>query len=261
MFWFKKKKIILDCFTSNAIAYEYFKPASALKYQPNWYKELPSSITVNDQGKDHNIESVKQCIAVRSLFKNSFILPSWSTYRFDISDSIESSVQWFCSTKTNMLSHSTHQMEGFLENTNWNTLKLECPWYFKSNKFINYTWHDTVWHKKRLDGFFILPAVLDFSVNYFTNVNIIFSFDDKPKTIIIEAGDPLVMITPNTEEEVEIRNHLVSDQEMRRIDLGQVFNPDVLNNKPSSYTYYKKKKILEDKAIKSISKCPFGFKK
>ena len=263
MFWFKKKKVILDCFTCDATAHEYFKPASALKYQPAWYKELPGTITINNKEKNYDIDTVKHCIALRGLFKNSFILPSWSTYRFEISDSVDAKMQWFCSTKVNMLNHEVQQMDGFLNEETWSTFKLESPWFFKSSRFINYTWHDIVWHKKRLNGLSILPAVLDFSVNNHTNINMVFSFDNTPKIIIIEAGDPLVMITPNTEEDVEIKTHLVSGQEIQKIDLSRVYSPVTLNNKPASYIYFKKKKILEniEENNNTTNKCPFGFKK
>jgi hypothetical protein len=161
-----------------------------------------------------------------------------------------------------MLSHEVQQMDGFLYEETWSTFKLESPWFFKSSRFINYTWHDIVWHKKRLNGLSILPAVLDFSVNNHTNINMVFSFDNIPKTIIIEAGDPLVMITPNTEEDVEIKTHLVLHQELQKLDLGRVYSPITLNNKPPSYIYFKKKKMLEDnEKINSKNKCPFGFTK
>jgi hypothetical protein len=84
----------------------------------------------------------------------------------------------------------------------------------------------------------------------------VFSFDNTPKIIIIEAGDPLVMITPNTEEDVEIKTHFVSHQELQKLDLGRVYSPNTLNNKPASYIYFKKKKMLEDN---EKNKCPFGF--
>jgi len=35
MFWFKKKKIVLDCFTADPVAFNYAKIDRATKYYPD----------------------------------------------------------------------------------------------------------------------------------------------------------------------------------------------------------------------------------
>ena len=38
-FWFKKPKVILECFTTEEIVYEHAKIDSAVKFFPDWWKK------------------------------------------------------------------------------------------------------------------------------------------------------------------------------------------------------------------------------
>jgi hypothetical protein len=96
-------------------------------------------------------------------------------------------------------------------------------------------------------NFRVVPGVVDYRLNGFTNVNIMIPIENNEYTV--PAGVPLVHIIPLSDKRLKIKNHLISKQEY-----------DMMSNHSTSfYEGWKSVKKLIRKNDTRETKCPFGF--
>ena len=265
-FWFKKKKIILDCFTDNRFAYEYCKIAPAIHYYPEWYEDLPAFITPKKIMQ--NTPSLRHCVGFTELYKKSFIIPYWTTSTILV-DKVNKTIRTKSIDQDTLFSdHDLNQINGFCNqpanNTTVGHLKFLSPWWIKSNKFVQFTWHNCTWGMDKLYDLLALPAVIDFKYNRSTEINMVLDFNTAKDTMMYEPGTPLVMLTPLTDESIEIRTHYVNDSKIN-ISRLRTFQLDPLTDNRRKLYQLKKKFINKVDKINEIEendkKCPFGFGK
>ena len=259
-FWFKKKKIVLDCFTYDNFAYEYCKPANSLKYLPQWYIDLPGSFKKGDHRGD--VHTIKHCIGFSDLFKKSITIPFWNTLKLTVGNK-EHGFNWkYKDDKTisrhGISHHHDLQYNNFRDN-NVGHFKIASPWGFKTNKFVQFTWHEPVWNYNNFKVN-LLPAVIDFKYQHNTEINFIYQFTknkDEYLDIIFKPRDPLVMLTPLSDENIEIKTHLISQNEHDTKFTSLRQEPEFFNKSPRHL--YKMKKHFQEEV--ESKKCPFGFGK
>ena len=270
MFWFKKKEIVLDCFTAEVFTEEYCKPREASKFYPEWYKGLPSKYIATNKkyGADYKEHvTLKHCHAFTELYKNSIILPAWS----NLSLKVGSSMFIQDTNRAEDMKFGIHDPEQtdniFLKNKIQH-IKLNSPWHFRTNKLVNFTWIDPFWNKIDQNSdkeFTILPGLIEFRYQTGTEVNLVFSTSGEKRVINISTGEPLVMLVPNTDEQIIIKTHLIGPNEWHKFDGGGKFFNLNKGAYDASIMYYKaKKEFLQkhyEREEEPASKCPFGFKK
>ena len=248
-FWFKRKKVILDCFTTDSFSYEYCRIESAVKYYPDWWLNLPS------EEKNTNMKS---CKGFTNLYVNSYVIPFWSTVDIEVSTLDTSTFKWTVSgvyseienqTKKVMISHNPKQYGKFTGSGNYQHIKLLSSWSIRTKSKVKFFYSDPVWHRDDLNNYTVLPGILEFKYNRSTEANIMFEYKTEPYNIRFTPGMPVAMMTPLTEDDVELRHHLVTPNEM--IYAESRFSFDKRNN-----TFNNKKKFLDD-ADKRTQTCPY----
>ena len=264
MFWFKRKKIVLDCFTSDIFTYENAKIDYASKFIPKWWKELPQvELSSNDT-------NMKYCRGFTELYKNSFIMPFWGTLQIevhDISDGIIST-NWYSNftidhaRKGDALEyHKRNQFKDFVDDK-YTQVKIISPWYLTSKSKTNFMFSDPLWNRSDLTAYSILPGIVDFKFNNTTNVNIMIEHGTEKRIITFFPGDPVAMITPVTEDEIDLRNHLESSEFINsRFSTTSRFALEGFKGIKYKSAYNLRKNFMEEKEERDKSKCPFGFKK
>ena len=249
-FFFKKKKIVVDCFTADATVYNLWFPEPAVNYFPDWWKTLDPYTEIVTKVGLQKIGTIKKCNGFIDLYKTGFILPLWSELVIK-TDNLGQIFHEF--------SDPTHTAETHPQ-TQYNTrefdkyihLKLLSPWLFKEKTGVQFSWTEPIWNNiSKLTEKHILPANVNYKYQHGTNVNILFPRRDKQ--IRLNAGDPLVHILPLTEHEIEIKTHLVTGEELHK--LGWTSQPSSFTNK------YRVNKKRIDELEKRKGKCPFGFGK
>lgn len=257
--FFKKTPIYLDCYTTLNHVYDMFKIESAKKHVPNWFKDLPS--TFADQRSTIPIPTVKTCSGIASYFRSGFIIPMWTDAQFGyapVSNGFQTTIQLatqFSDQRTQCQVHEQKQMgNDFMPADTYTHFKVFSPWAFECSEDIDWVWQQPTYNFKYPDEVIVLPGVLEFKHN--SNVFINFAMrklDTKgaPKLLQVEAGQPLVQITPITEREVVVRNHLVNAEEFNRISQK--------NNRVYFFNNHNKKRKFFKNKEESKSKCPFGF--
>ena len=262
MFWFKKKEYVIDCFTTDSYAFEYCKISPAVRYYPEWFKRLPSMVEHNN----NPIPSVKHCLGLKELYKNSFVIPFWTTASFKISNAEELWFQYDSTSKILIHEHPLVQMSGYLPEQKIGHLKIYSPWYIKSKDFVQFHWGEPIWNNNRLNDITLAPGVIDFKYQHGVNLNYLFDYRDKERIITFEPNTAMGMLTPLVSEDVTVKMvcHQITENEVNKYG----FN---LRLRPKSpwvpgifeSIYLKKKRFLDkhEEEKRKDKKCPFGFGK
>jgi len=253
-FWFKRSKIVLDCFTADEFSYNYCRVDKAVKFYPDWWLKLSLP--------DKNI-NMRSCRGFLSLYKESFILPFWSTLKMEISNdkikrfnfTLAESNPWAVDPSKVAEAHGVDQYNGFVRpEDNYQHIKIKASWRIKTKSDINFFYSDPLWNRSNINAYSVLPGVVDFKINNDLHTNIMIQYKPYSQVLQFNPGDPMAMITPMTEKEVELRYHLVPP--WIRVDTSSRFLPS------KDVNLYTLKKNLNDKVEKNnTSACPFGFGK
>ena len=246
-FFFKKKDIVLDCFTYNPTVYDNAKINYGSRFLPEWWKDTPRTV-----GDNHL--TIKNCVGLIDFYKSSIVIPSWFEMTLKIHDQDDTDNMWYSWLASNSSvvtdgSHDKSQFQQFAE-SNGTNIKLDSPWAFRTKEFVRFTWTQPTWSmRKYIDHISVLPAVVDYKYQHYTNINFFVLNTDQPKEFVIESLSPLVMMHPMTEDNVIIKNHLVDEKEYNRLyNIDSMFIKD---DRP----LYKQRKRKRDQIDKL--ECPF----
>jgi len=260
-FWFKRKKIILDCFTMDPFAFNHAPISKAKDYLPEFWKKIDLQVedgsTLTGTGP-----SIKYCRAFNVLYKDSFIVPLWGNITFSLEDVKTKTFQWFTSytnhapqAPNEITVHPKNQFEGFADD--YQHAKIMSPWSFKTNRFVNFLISDPIWNRNSLSDYSVLPGIMDFKYQDSAHVNIMMEYRSQPRIFEIEATSPLIFMTPLTEESVDVRCHLVDYQEY----IKHSFFKRISSKLDPHKKYQKNRDLVEKMEKRNKPQCPFGFKK
>ena len=211
-FFHRKPKVILDCFTADPHAYNYAPIVKASKTIPDWWKVLPKSSKIVT--KTQTIHSnMKKCYGFVELFKRGLVLEHWTDMVIKVD---ETGYEYVCTTGKQPSEHSRETYSGSFNNHMH--IKLNSPWAFREQTGAHFLYMAAEWSLDNYD-FKIMPGVIEHKVNRASNVNIMIPKKSDPYQIYIPIGQPLLHIIPLDNIRVEHRMHLVTDSEMKKIDM------------------------------------------
>lgn len=218
MFFFKKRKVVVDCFINSETTYNLFKIDRAIKFAPKEWKTFPGSITqkVNQNPISKlTLEepTIRKCIGVSNLFSKGFIIPSWTDFGLEVLKN----GSYLKHDPMNGLHVGSHSPQTF-----WNDLyreyahiKIYNPWLIRETTGVQFTWNQCDWHNTdRIDKFHVMSGVLDFQAQHGAHIN---AFMKKDSVINVNAGDPLVHVIPITDYDLDLRCHLTDQTEYLKI--------------------------------------------
>ena len=238
IFIFKRKKIILDCFTYSDSVFNLYPIGKASNFFPEWFKKMPKEYPE----KFYTQSTLKKCPGFIDNFKNGFIIPLWSDLSIIINEN--KTYEWqFADYKTKIDYHDPRQWNSFANNNDFFQMKIEGMWRIKTKNDIKFMWSNPFWNHPLNKGFEICPGVVDFKYQHGTNINLF--LDYKPKKIFINHNTPMVHLFPLSEKEIVLKKHLISFDEFAYFSSINTFQ-DIL----------KKTKIILNNKEK---KCPFNF--
>lgn len=239
MFLFKKKKIVLDCFTYHAGAYEYGKIERASKFYPDWWKNTPRKYDKNLIGYS---STIKTCTGLIENYQYGVMLPLWSDLNIFI-NSAEKSCSWqYADGKSNMQQHGSEQWDKYADPSAHIHLKIITPWMFKCKEDVPFMYMKPYWNYQPFSSISVPTGILNYKYQHTTNFNM---FIDVTSDAHVEFkhGDPLAHMIPIDNREVTIHNHLIDDKEYDKIYPHLKF----------SGNHNTVKKLMQEKE----SKCPF----
>lgn len=247
MFLFKKKKVILNCYTYRSDVFAYFPIEKATKSFPNWWKELPNSYSPDGL---QEVGTMKGCAGFTSYYQNAISLPLWSDCIIKASES-EKSFEWaFSDHATEVSPHSPEQIGNYLRdgNSTYAQMKIISPWALHCDEEINFVFSGNPWAMSNPERVIIPPGVVNYKYQFVTNINLFLRVIGD-QTTKLDAGSSLIHIFPMTEREVEIRSHFVDKKEWNALtELG--------TRNFSLKTYYKHRQVLKDR--EKAGTCPMS---
>jgi hypothetical protein len=238
LFKFKKKKVVLNCYTSNPVLHDLFKIQKATNFYPDFWKELDKEIY--EESEIAPVSTLKRCSGFIDYYKNGYILPLWSDFILKVNP--DGNYFWEFADKANRgIIHRYAQRKGFLEN--YGHIKIINPWFLSCDEDIKWSCTFPSWNNQNIIDFIVPPTVLEFKYQNSLNCNLFFPIGEKSKTYQISANQPIIHLLPLTDKEIVVQNHLVSDSEIIKLEKYKA---------PFSFTnWHSKRKNLTKKG------CPF----
>lgn len=244
MFFFKPKKVVVDAFIASKPIYELFPIEPSKSFYPEWWKNLPSMFEAQTQTSPLvQYPTIKRCDGFTSLYKSSFTIPLWA----DLIIETEQNDSWKYIASDEKLKMVTHDRIALgQEFNNLMHFKIMSPWVLSEKSGVKFLLTNAWWNNVN-QPITIPNGIVDFKYQSGTHIN--FFLPRSNNRVVVESGTPITHIIPLSEREVEIKCHLISQEEY-----DKKFSMDVYQNSFIG-KYRKKKKILDNKR-----KCPFNWR-
>lgn len=217
MFWFKPRKVYVDCFTNKERYYNLYAPQKAANFIPTWWKNLPHTFQDPlrfDPRYSRTAPTMKYCIGFRDLYALGFMLPMWSDV--DLFVSQNDCVFSFADQQSTVTHHIPKQYGNNF--SNFHHLKFHPPWGIKEKSGIKFAFVEPTWSFiNSCPTMRVVPGITEYNLYSQVNVNMFALKRDTEYKITIEAGEPLCHLIPLTEKKVILNTHLVSESEFRRV--------------------------------------------
>jgi hypothetical protein len=249
MFWFKKKKIVIDCFTPYKGVHDLYKIDKAVTFFPEEVKKLSNFYKKKEPNTkiSYDAATIRKCIGLQELYKTGFILPMWTDFICEPAGAVQgNNAIGLMLSPFSFSQHDKEQFTGFFEGLIH--VKLSSPWKMVDKSGTKFSWNSTTWNlHNHVKNFTVVPGVISFEHQADTNVNVFMNPDVKNFTLT--AGTPLVHMTPLTDNEIVLKHHLVSVNEFYDIGI------------PSDFSMLTPERYIKWKRESERAKCPFGFGK
>lgn len=236
------KPVIVDMYTDKAYVHEYASPAPASEFYPQWWKKLDKTV------QDGVIEypTMTSCEGFVAQYRNGLVIPLWSDLVMEFAPRGTSGCRWhFADRQTEAKVHPEAQRGSYLPETEYQHVKLDAPWVFTCNEDISFQWVQPMWNFERPEEVLIPPGIVNFKYQHGVNINMFVKREPDVRVVKLDHGQPMVLLTPLTERNVVYRTHLVTAEEMEK-----------LNSLRSSIkfvgTYRRIKNLIQS------GRCPFG---
>jgi len=225
----------------------------ANRFLPQWYKDNPKLTRIEQFGFDKKEPHAKECPAIQDELTNGFIIPSWSNIFFHMKDG---EMEWEVSVGRTLISakladkwqwigkQSSQQINlmGLNEIFNYGVLKFMSPYYFKTPPGYGLRFHDLFYHDQR--SVRILPGQVETDIWHEVNFPFEFMFPTtKESKFFINAGDPLLMVTPYKKKDRFNLNLHNYDEDFRS---KQMHNATKLFSISSDFKKYRNYKSNEE---------------
>jgi len=226
--WFKKRKIVVDCFTNNSAVKQYAPIQRYKNFYPEYWKSLPQKNTVETKnGVFIQERTLKVCSAFTELYKNAYAIPLWSDLKLTVNEKKEYAWQWSHNgvgeNDDSIEQHREHQYGKAF--TSYTPLKIRSPWLIREKQGVKFYWGEPTWNFTNLfaDTLKILPGIITYNVGFTTHINLLVKTGIGE--ILIPYNTPMVTLVPLSEETVEFKNHYVDEKEWKKLYNINFYSP------------------------------------
>jgi len=214
MFFFKKKKIVVEVFTHRKGVLECSKPKLAIKYAPDWWKKCPMNY-IPDGGFFEDA-TIKTCPAFVGVYTTGLMIPMWCDLALEMSPIGENHYRWqFADEESHLSSHTFQQINNHLDPNEYSHFKLTSPWAIRTKEDINWMWMQPDWNHLKNYDYKVASGLRNFKTTHGTHINIFAKKHSETRTLLIKHLEPLVHLVPlvNDGRKIELKYNLVSSDE------------------------------------------------
>lgn len=211
----KRKKIIVDFVTGDYKSYDYFPISKSHKFIPQWWKDIPQeyeSDIFKTKGMRKN--TLKRCPGFMDVFRYSYTLPLWTNCEIIVDKRInEEGYSTLTADGSEITSHPASQAGRFMPSNSLIHFKFGSPWlgYSQKSKDLIWNYAPAMWNNPILINRLIVPTgYRNFRGGSSTNIHT-FMNAEVSDAIELEAGIPMIHMTPMTDKIVEVKCHYDPD--------------------------------------------------
>jgi hypothetical protein len=238
MHFFKRSKVILECFTNRAELITDAPVDNAYKYMPEWWKSLPRPVLKPNQMLAN--KNMRHCPGIIELYKHSITIPLWSDLKIYIGSNTREpyDYRWqFADKRSKIEEHPAEERGIYLPKKDYQHLKIFTPWAMRTNKLVKWAWFGATWNMDTPQNIVIPPGVDEYYYQHSATINMFVPRSPSSKEFVIPFRQPIIFMTPMTESKVEIKHILVSDEELMQIERVGSYTPKFVNS------YYNIRKV------------------
>jgi len=236
--FFKRKKIILECFTNREELITDAPIDYAFKYTPEWWKSLPKPCVKPKEMFANN--NMRHCPGFVELYKHSIAIPLWSDLKVNIggNNTEPYAYAWqYADRRSKVEVHPTAQRGAYLPEKEYQHLKLITPWALRTNRNIKWAWFGATWNLGDPKNVLIPPGIDEYYNQHSATINMFVPRTHTDTEFILPFRSPLVFITPMSEHKVQVKHIVLSNEEFERMQTSGNYTPKFFNS------YYNIRKI------------------
>lgn len=246
--FFRRSKIVLDCFTDNEYIALTAPIQKASAFLPQWWKDLPKSVELFQPDASFPIgaPTLKTCYGFNQFYNVGIGIPLWTDLAIQIGANKEFTWQ-FSDITTIAETHPSYQTGGVIDRNNYQHLKIANPWLLKCDDDIKFLLCGSPYNSldSEYNDIQVVPGIVDYKYMRECNINMLIK-NDKPKRLLIPMGDMIANLIPLTEKEVIVKRHVISTEELKSMYIRRI-------------TFFNSHKLTKNK-VKQFSKCPYSKK-
>lgn len=209
----KRRPIKVTAMTRRADLISYAPVAKSTEFIPKWWRNLPSSYTIDDL---HDASTMRFCTGITDLYSKGLIIPLWSDFNIQIG---HKGTAWYKYQFADKISraypHDIEQRGSFAEEYEWQHLQFVSPWRFTCDGDVDFLMTTPIWHLENPPPYTILPGVLNFKQVFESNINTIFERKEDTKLYSLKLRDPFCHLVPLTDRKIELTLKLISEEEFQ----------------------------------------------
>lgn len=237
----KSKEITVDAFTYSSIVYDLFQPQRGVKAYPSWLKNMSmysdniyTTQNVVDSTFDikkkeglkescphlHKASSMKTCPGILDAISKGFVLFSEmeaaiASFQEGVVISRPPNVDYslYDFIRSNKLVTQGKLPEGF---TGLNHIKYSFNWLFQEKSGVEFLAQDPFWFDPSPTRPSVFPGVLNLKYVHQMHAQLLLRQPEDSKGVVnysLRPGTPLLHILPLSEKRINIKTHLVSEEE------------------------------------------------
>lgn len=235
MFWFKQKELVIEFFTTNPSAFELAKPDHAVKFIPDWWKNIPPHVI--QPGEIHKSPTMKRCAGFVEHYKHGFMLPIWSDLNIQFGPIGTTEYKWQFSDRVSVLdNHNFKQTNNYLREEEVLHVKLINPWVFKCDEDVPWVWTSPSWNTIKTNNVYsTLQGTVEYKYQHTANINMLIYKNHQWNTIHIPFRTPIAHAIPLTTRPLKIVHHLAEKTEF-----------DMLYHRAAQVKFLNKYKIVRN---------------
>jgi hypothetical protein len=230
MFLIKKANIVVDFFTETHIFPGINAPDKAIKFLPQWWRELPGDQLHPkqpwEQGGGFNAgTTLRKCPGFIDYFRSSIALPMWSDLVLSVEAEGSPHYTYQFSDRTSVAeAHRPQQRGAYLPETKYQHIKLVNPWAAKTKQNVQWVFSQPTWCFLEPQKIIIPSGVLCLKDQHGLHVNMMVPRAAGETTVLnFAAGQPLAFLTPMSDAQVLVKHHQVDAQEFGRLFMPRLF--------------------------------------
>lgn len=160
-------------------------PRSSKHFIPQWFKDIPSSVTM----------SVKACPSFPDYFSQGYIIPMWTDTRLEFKNNMWSwevakdIFSWSVHTNNQLLDYSDVRFNGIDSQF---VFKANCPWRVITPPGWSVLQLPLFYHFNK--NWSVMPGVIDTDIHHEVNQQVLYHGNEK--VVEIKCGDPFALYIP-----------------------------------------------------------------